>query len=169
MLLGFCVFRKEPTLEEVRIFLANTIASWARQPRHLISDQGKQFSDIFTDWCKSRSPKINPRQGAVGQHGSIAIIERFIRSMKNEVFAHYEASKNIDKFRRELTFYSTWYNQYRTHQGIEGRYPIDVYLGVQDIVPSIDTRAKDAKPLILHVAYLENRKHLPIVELRQAA
>ena len=136
----------------------------------MISDQGPQFfSDAFREWCKERTPKIHRRFGAVGQYGSIAIIERFIRSLKNEVFACYKASRNIDRFRRELTFYSTWYNQYRPHQGLDGRIPAEVYFGVEDEVAPLNTRGQDAVEFQILVSFLEGRRHLPIVELRQAA
>jgi len=36
---------------------------------------------VFKDWCDRQG--ITPRFGAVGQHGSIALIERFILSLKN--------------------------------------------------------------------------------------
>jgi transposase InsO family protein len=39
-------------------------------------------SEGFRGWCKRRG--IWLRYGAVGKHGSIAIVERFIRSMKQE-------------------------------------------------------------------------------------
>jgi len=54
-----------------------------KKPRHAIFDQGPQFfCDAFKAWCQRL--KIKPRFGAVGQHGSIAIVERFIRSFKTE-------------------------------------------------------------------------------------
>jgi hypothetical protein len=34
---------------------------------------------VFKDWCDGQG--ITPRFGAVGQHGSIALIERFILSL----------------------------------------------------------------------------------------
>ena len=99
----------------------------------------------------------------------IAIIERFIRSLKNEVFACYKASTNIDRFRRELIFYSTWYNQYRPHQGLGGRIPAEVYFGVENDVAPINARGPDAVEFQILVSFLEGRRHLPIVEIQAAA
>jgi len=71
--------------------------------------------------------------------------------------------------REELTLFFTWYNQYRPHQGLDGRIPMDVYFGVKKEPPSFETRGDNAVPLRLVVTYHGGRKHLPIVELEQAA
>jgi len=64
--------------------------SWTRMirrmrcpgPANVCALQGQQFScSVFKDWCDRQG--ITPRFGAVGQHGSIALIERFILSLKN--------------------------------------------------------------------------------------
>src|SRR5262245_33472296 len=52
-------------------------------PKNLISDRGVQFTwDGFDPGCRSRG--IRHRFGAVGKHGSIAIIERLMRTLKSE-------------------------------------------------------------------------------------
>ena len=49
----------------------------------MICDNGKQFwCDAFKAWCDGHG--ITPRFGAVGRHGSIALVERFILTLKNE-------------------------------------------------------------------------------------
>jgi transposase InsO family protein len=49
----------------------------------LITDHGAQFTvEEFGVWCRRRG--IRQRFGAIGKYGSLAVIERFIRSMKNE-------------------------------------------------------------------------------------
>ena len=51
-------------------------------PKYIICDKGQQFwCDAFKGWCDRQG--ITPRFGAVGQHGSIALIERFILTFKN--------------------------------------------------------------------------------------
>ena len=46
-------------------------------------DKDKVFwGKTFKDWCRSKG--IKPRYGAVGKHGSIAVVERAIRTLKNE-------------------------------------------------------------------------------------
>jgi hypothetical protein len=44
------------------------------KPKHLVMDKGPQFwNQDFKTWCRVRK-KINPRFGAIGQHGSIAMV-----------------------------------------------------------------------------------------------
>ena len=81
--MGCAVYQGKPTSIEVRTFLERTIRQAGTTPPHLICDKGSQFwCDDFKAWCKRRD--IKPRYGAVGRHGSIAIVERFIRTMKQE-------------------------------------------------------------------------------------
>jgi len=81
-LMGFAAFKAPPTSEAIRALLGRTIRSAKATPRHLVCDKGPQFSsDGFKAWCRRRG--IRPRFGAIGQHGSIAVIERFIRTMKD--------------------------------------------------------------------------------------
>ena len=52
-------------------------------PRHLISDHqgvfvGSAFNELLTQW------QVKHRLGAVGKHGSIAVTERVIRTLKYE-------------------------------------------------------------------------------------
>jgi transposase InsO family protein len=81
--MGFAVFEQQPSSVEARAFLGRAIRSAGAAPRHLITDHGSQFIDeAFGRWCARR--RIRQRFGAVGKYGSIAVVERFLRSMKNE-------------------------------------------------------------------------------------
>ena len=80
--MGVAVFAKQPTSVAVRAFLGRTIAKAGTRaevhhlrPRFAIRCKG------FRDWCQ-RSGIKPPRYGAIGQHGSIAVVERFILTMK---------------------------------------------------------------------------------------
>ena len=80
---GFAVFMQRPTSPEVCAFLNRAIKNAGSRPKHMITDQGGEFiCPHYTTWCRWR--RIRPRFGAVGKHGSIAIVERSIRSMKGE-------------------------------------------------------------------------------------
>lgn len=81
--MGFALFKKQPTSLQVRQFLGRIIQLAGRAPKHLVCDQGPQFTDNdFKQWCKRKLGR-KPRYGAVGKHGSIAVIERFIRTFKD--------------------------------------------------------------------------------------
>jgi len=78
---GIQCFDKRPTSREVREFLSRTTRRTGAKPRYLVVDIGVQFwSRGLKSWCRSRS--IRPRFGAVGQRGSLALIERLIHTLK---------------------------------------------------------------------------------------
>jgi transposase InsO family protein len=80
--MGVAAFKRPPTFRQVAAFLRRTIRKAGARPKYIICDKGVRFwCDAFKKWCKCRG--IRPRFGAVGKHGSIAVIERFIRSMKS--------------------------------------------------------------------------------------
>jgi len=125
--MGFAVFRKEPTSLEVRAFLGRAICTVGCAPKHLVSDKGSQFNcAAFRRWCKRRT--IKPRHGAVGRYGSIAVIERFIRSLKNEWIRRILIPFNRQQMRRHLLTYARWYNHFRpTPPGSSCRRSSDQY------------------------------------------
>jgi transposase InsO family protein len=79
--IGTAVFPSQPSAIAVMRFLDRALKK--ARPKHLITDQGKQFiADEFRAWCRHRG--IQQRFGAIGKYGSLAVVERFIRSMKSE-------------------------------------------------------------------------------------
>ena len=186
--MGFAVFNRSPNSESVRAFLGRTIHANQATPKYIISDKGPQFwCSGFKAWCKKRG--IKPRFGAVGQHGSVAVVERFIRTLKDECtrclqFLPY----NKQAFRNELRLYLHWFNEHRPHMTLKGRTPNEVYLKKRaaNQQPRFEPRkhwprgSPCAKPqtlvkghpgveLELQVDFTAGRKHLPVVKLRRAA
>jgi len=82
--MGFAIFRRPPSGVEIRAFLGRTMHAAGAAPKHLISDKGAQFwpSRAYKRWCKRCG--IKPRFGAIGRHGSIAVVERLIKTIKSE-------------------------------------------------------------------------------------
>jgi putative transposase len=125
--MGFAVFRGEPSSAAIRGFLEGAFSKAGQPPRHLVSDQGVQLTaKAFQRWCRRRG--IQHRFGAVGKYGSLAVIERCIRSLKNEctrrlVLVPYRLST----LRQELTLYSSWYNGHRPHAWLRGATPDEGY------------------------------------------
>ena len=156
-------------------------------PRYIISDKGREFwCDSFKYWCHRRA--LRPRFGAVGKQGSIATVERFIRSMKNEYTRRIRIPLQIEAMRREVSLYATWYNEHRPNQALGGRTPREVHSGIQPAntrprfeprgnwpttspcaSPQTAIRGRRGPKLSLAVSYMEGRRHLPVVELCQAA
>ena len=85
------------------------MARIAALPRHLVSDHGTQFDcPGFKHWCRWRG--IRHRMGAVGEHGSIAIIERFVRTLKESIRQFASIPLRRRAFQRELSLIVGWYN-----------------------------------------------------------
>jgi putative transposase len=126
--MGVAVFDQQPSSNEVRTFLGRAIRKAGTAPRHLISDQGKQFiAEGFREWCQRRG--IRQRFGAVGKYGSIAVIERFIRPMKNECTRRLIVPCHHTTIRRELALYVDWYNKQRPHDWLDGATPDEILCG----------------------------------------
>ena len=68
-------------------------------PKHIISDQAPVFvGDAFAELLKQWN--IKPRTGAVGQHGSIAVTERVIKTLKHEWLCRVPIVKGFDHLSR---------------------------------------------------------------------
>jgi transposase InsO family protein len=158
-----------------------------RGPKYTITDQDSVFvGSVFTEWCDKRN--IKPRYGAVGRHGSIAVIERCIRSMKDECTRRVLVPVRQSAMRKELSLYAAWYNKHRPHEWLEGQTPREAYEGRWPrnknprfeprpnrplarccAAPQTMIRGKRGVRLNLVIGYLEGRKHLSVIELRKAA
>ena len=185
--MGIAVFSKHPTSHAIRAFVARVITDANASPKHLICDKGSIFwCAVFKRWCKSK--KIRPRYGAIGKHGSIAVIERFIRTMKDEVTRRILVPQRRAAFRRELQSYLAWYNEHRPHATLLGKTPNEVYFRLRPANgrPRIEPRRRwprrspcaGPRTLIagqpgdrfaLQVDFQDGRRHLPIVSLKRAA
>ncbi|MGE3805709.1 MAG: integrase core domain-containing protein [Gemmataceae bacterium] len=126
--LGLGIFAKQPSANDFEELLGQ-VARPHRAPRHLVTDQGTQFtSQSFRDWCTSKG--IRQRFGAVGQPGAIAIIERFIRTLKQEcVRALGVLPLARCALKLELDSFVDWYNSERPHSGLNGATPDERYRG----------------------------------------
>jgi transposase InsO family protein len=185
--MGFAIFRHNPTSVSIQSFLECAIVNASAAPRYIICDKGQQFwCSAFKDWCDHYG--ITPRFGAVGQHGSIALVERFILTLKNECTRIILVPLRREAFHRELRFFEVWFNQHRPHSALEGKTPYEVY---HDVLPACERPRYEPRvgwprsapcasphapvashcgtPIRLDVRYHRGRKHLPIVELRRAA
>lgn len=171
----------------MRSFLGRTFAHAIATPKYLNCDKDSIFWCAgFERWCRRK--QILPRYGAVGQHGSIALIERFIRTMKGEGTRRILVPQRQADFRRELTDFFAWYNAHRPHAELEGKTPNEAYFRLRPAnrLPRIEPRKRwprrspcvGPRTLIagqpgdrftFEVAFHGGHRHLPIVSLRRAA
>ena len=126
--MGVAVFKRPPTFQQMAAFLRRTIRKTRAKPRYIISDKGPQFwCEGFKGWCGQHD--IRPRFGAVGKHGSIAVVERFIRSMKEEGMRRLLIPLRQRTFQQELSLYVGWYNEHRPHTALRGVMPNERFFG----------------------------------------
>jgi transposase InsO family protein len=186
-IMGFAVFDRQPMSVAIRASLGKAMRKAGTAPRHLITDQGKQFRDkAFRKWCRRRG--IRQRFGAVGKYGSIAVVERLIRTIKNECTRKLLVPYHREGFRGELSLFVTWYNQDRPSEALDGWTPDEAYHGLDPAclaprfeprrhwprgspcaAPRTAIRGRRGARLDLEVSYVAGRKHLPIVTLQRAA
>lgn len=117
------------------------------------------------------------------------MIERLIKTVKNECIRRILVPFRQDAFRRMVAHYLQWYNEHRPHETLGGKTPNEVYFGRSPAHerPRIEPRAKwpqnlgcaapqvpvsgrPGQPFDLHVRHRHGR--MPVVKLtlhRQAA
>jgi hypothetical protein len=186
-MMGFAVFKTTPTSLEIRSFLGRTMSRAQATPKYLVTDKGPQFWCVgFKEWCKKRG--IRPRFGAVGQHGSIAVVERLVKSLKEEFLRRILVPFSLENTRSRVSSYVLWYNEHRPHQSLGGRTPLEVYEDRPPAnqkprceprerwprnsvcaSPQARTKGTAGVRLALEVTFHEGHRELPIVTLKRAA
>jgi transposase InsO family protein len=200
---GVTAFNSQPSSEHVRAFLGRAMAKakqdstrpkahdkprWKTSPKYIVCDRGGQFDcPGFREWCKRKGIKP-PHYGAIGKHGSIAVVERFILTLKTLLARLLFVPYRRDAFLRELTSCVEWYNEHRAHAWLGGRTPNEVYIGrfPANRKPRYEPRTRwprgspCAKPwalvrgspgakLAIEVSFHNGKRHLPIVKVNRAA
>ena len=70
---------------------------------------------------------ILPRLGAIGKHGSIAVTERVIKTLKYGWLQCVPIIRSFDHLIELCDEFGNWYNLWRPHMKLEGLRPDDVY------------------------------------------
>jgi putative transposase len=182
-LVAFAVFKKEPTAAEVCAVLERAIETSRSAPRYIVSDRGTQFQSKYCQWCRERG--IKPRFGAIGKKGSIALIERFIRSLKDEWLRKILVPLALPRMQAELARYQLWYNEHRPHSTLQGMTPTERLAGktlachtrleprakmpLARGSPSTRAARRVRGRLELVVTHVDGCVQLPVIELRDAA
>jgi hypothetical protein len=124
----------------------------------------------------------------IGRLRLIALIERFIRTMKDEGTRRILVPQRRSTFRYVIGDFFAWYNEWRPHTALEGRTPNEVYFRLRPVNrrPRIEPRARwprrspCARPrtliagqpgdrFTLDIKFLGGQRHLPVVSLKRAA
>jgi len=154
------VCRQEPNAAFACRLLREAIGRHGK-PRWVVTDRGVQFTSLAFAACLRRR-KIRHRFGAIGRKGSIAIVERFWKSMKAEVAVEWLPWFPLRAIERKLSGYTTWFNSERPHFGLGYRTPDDVWFG--RTLP----RSRRLRRGVLTVDCVAGDASLPILRLRAA-
>ena len=95
-------------------------------PKHIITDQegvfiSGAFAELLTRW------DIKQRFGAIGKHGSIAVTERAILTLKYEWLRRVPLIRGLDHLVALLDDFAVYYNTYRGHTTLSGAPPAVIY------------------------------------------
>jgi len=187
--MGIRVFKYPPSSDDMTDFLDKIIDNTGKKPKYIISDKGCQFHSPrnaknphkhhYRKWCRKMG--ILPRYGAVGKYGSIAIIERFMKTLKNECTRKITIPMNIYQMQHELVLFVIWYNIHRPHSAflkhqnkcepMGAMTPDEVFNGLRSPpCRSWGFRHNSEIPKItIEISYFEGRRHLPIIEIKDAS
>jgi len=115
-----------PTVAERRRWQAPILRYGS--PKHIITDQEGVFvSGVFAGLL--RQWNVKQRFGAVGKHGSIAVTERAILTLKQEWLRRVAVIRGLDHLSQVLDDFSEYYNHWRGHSTIGGAVPSVIHRG----------------------------------------
>jgi hypothetical protein len=112
------------------------------------------------------------RFGAIPQTGSIAIIERFWRTLKENASAKGEAAAPSRRPARTASHWPLLYAHHKPHQRIKGATPAEMYYGKQparsDAVRPHRAYEKKSDDKLFEIAYLDPQRLLPVLTHKAA-
>ncbi|MCC6741777.1 MAG: DDE-type integrase/transposase/recombinase [Planctomycetia bacterium] len=156
----------EPTARWTIQLLSRAI-SWNGTPKHFISDHGTQFtSKRMKAYLKRHG--VRWRHGAVGNSGSISMIERLWRTLKCEWATIWLCWAAQPVLERRLREWALWFNEHRVHRGIGGRTPIEVEEGRRRRTPR-RVKAEPGDRWVLEREELFGQKTMPVYRMRRTA
>ena len=163
--LAFRVFSKEPTSKDITDLVESAIERFGK-PRHFVTDRGAQFTGkAFVR--KLRDFGARQRFGALGQSGSIAIIERLWRTLKEMLDLRFLPPLSRRRLEEQLDLGLLHYAALRPHQGLGGATPAEIYFGLTpahlSAVPPARRACRDPADPPLQLAYLDRERRLPFL------
>ena len=165
------VFSKEPTSAEVARFVSMAAKRHGR-PAHFVSDRARCFTaQMFRR--SLRRLHVKQRFGAVGKKGSIALIERLWRTLKDRLslrlFRPLVAQELLQKVEMGLVHYA----HFRPHQALGGATPAETFFGrtpehLSAIPPPRGRPGQAVTVPRFEISFLDSERRLPVL-LRKAA
>jgi hypothetical protein len=116
---------------------------------------------------------VKQRFGAIGKKGSIALIERLWRTLKDALGLRLLRPLAAEDLMEKIELGLVHYAHFRPHQGLGGATPAEVYFGrapshLSAIPPPRGRPGEGPMGLPLRVDYLDAERLLPVL-VRKAA
>jgi transposase InsO family protein len=125
MPLALRVFRREPGGEEIVRLLLAAVRRHGK-PRHFVTDQGPQFiAPVLRQTLHALG--IRQRVGAVGEKGSIALLERWWSTLKHSLQLPFFRPLTQRVLEQRLAYFVEHYSYFRPHLALDGRTPAEVF------------------------------------------
>ena len=165
------VFSKEASAVEIARFVSRTAKRHGR-PAHFVSDRARCFTGgIFRR--KLLRLGVKQRFGAVGKKGSIALIERLWRTLKDTLGLRLMGPLVAEDLMAKVELGLVHYAHFRPHQALAGATPSEIYFGrtpshLSAIPPSRGRPGEGPMDLPFRVDYLDAERLLPAL-VRKAA
>jgi transposase InsO family protein len=165
------LFLKKPSAAEMARLVARTARRRGR-PRHFVSDQegcftGSAFGSLLRLW------RVAHRFGAVGRKGSIALIERLWRTLKDSLRLRLLRPLVAKDLQRKLELGLLHYAYFRPHQALGGATPAEIYYGLTPahlsaIPPPRGQPGEGPKDSPFRIEYLDAERLLPVLVQKAA-
>jgi transposase InsO family protein len=171
MPLSVTVFSREASAPEIARFVSKAAKRHGR-PAHFISDHARCFTgQIFRR--KLLRLGVKQRFGAVGKKGSIALIERLWRTLKDTLGLRLLRPSAAEDLAATVEMGLVHYAHFRPHQALGGATPAEVYFGrtpahLSAIPPPRGRPGEGPMDSPLRVEYLDAQRLLPVLFQRAA-
>jgi transposase InsO family protein len=165
------ILSKEPSAGDMASFVSKT-AKRHGHPEHFVSDRGACFTgEVFRR--KLLLLGVQQRFGAVGKKGSIALIERLWRTLKDTLGLRLLRPLAAEDLMEKVEIGLVHYAHFRPHQGLGGATPAEIYFGrapshLSAIPPPRGRPGESRTDSPFRVDYLDAERLLPVL-IRKAA
>jgi transposase InsO family protein len=171
MPLSIRVFSKEASAVEIARLVSRTTRRHGR-PAHFVSDQACCFKgQVF---CRKLwKLGVKQRFGAIGKKGSIALIERLWRTLKDTLGLRLLLPLVAEDLMEKVEMGLIHYAYFRPHQALGGATPAEIYFGqtlthLAAIPPPRGRPGEGPTDSPFQVEYLDAERLLPVL-VRKAA
>jgi transposase InsO family protein len=134
--LAACIRFLEPSAADAIALLQQAIHVHGK-PRHLVMDQGPQFTaEVFKTFLKNHG--IRFRYGKVGEAHSLGLIDRFFKTLKHSLGVPLRRPwdfRGMADFKHRLELALVHYSYVRPHTALDNLTPIEKHYGIRAHLP----------------------------------